>query len=84
MCQMSIKCDNAQKVGVVESNVVRLPGDDKSTSFSASTSSILPTLPLRAKPRSACLNKLGVCSKLWRITCLEFSLYYSLVLITVV
>ena len=35
MCQKSIKCDNAQKVEVVESNVVRLPGDDKSTSFSA-------------------------------------------------
>ena len=36
VCQVSIKCDNVQKMCVVESNVVRLPGDDKSTSFSGS------------------------------------------------
>ena len=42
VCQVSIKCDNVQKMCVVESNVVRLPGDDKSTSFSGSPpSSIL-------------------------------------------
>ena len=41
---MSIKCDNVQKMGVVESNVVRLPGNDKSTSFSDSFSCF--SLPL--------------------------------------
>ena len=50
VCQVSIKCDNVQKMCVVESNVVRLPGDDKSTSFSGSPpSSILDPRSLQSQ-----------------------------------
>ena len=75
-------------MGVVESNVVRLPGNHKSSSFLASPPPPSPPLSLRPKPRNACLNKLRavhssvlLCSKLWRITFLQictFALFCAL------
>ena len=59
VCQVSIKCDNVQKMCVVESNVVRLPGDDKSTSFSGSPPSSILHPPSSILDPSKAKNKLG-------------------------